>query len=61
MSQKESKQGKKQKDSKKKQDDASPGKLGRKEYEKELERLHVELVKLQQWVVHKGLKSLHSL
>ena len=31
-------------------------KLGRKEYEKELARLHVELVKLQQWVVHKGLK-----
>ncbi len=27
-----------------------------KEYDKELERLHVELVKLQQWVVHKGLK-----
>ena len=25
-------------------------------YEKELERLHVELVKLQQWVVAKGLK-----
>jgi polyphosphate kinase 2 len=32
------------------------GKLSRKEYEKELERLHVELVKLQQWVQHKGLK-----
>src|SRR6476620_4866032 len=31
-------------------------KLKRKEYEKELARLHVELVKLQQWVVHKGLK-----
>ena len=31
-------------------------KLGRKEYESELERLHVELVRLQQWVVHKGLK-----
>jgi polyphosphate kinase 2 len=27
-----------------------------KVYEKELERLHVELVKLQQWVVHAGLK-----
>jgi polyphosphate kinase 2 len=25
-------------------------------YEEELERLHVELVKLQEWVVHKGLK-----
>ena len=32
----------------------APGKLGGKEYDKELERLHVELVKLQQWVVHKG-------
>jgi len=32
------------------------GKLGRKAYEKELKQLHVELVKLQQWVVHKGLK-----
>jgi polyphosphate kinase 2 len=31
-------------------------KLSRKDYEKELERLHVELVKLQQWVVYKGLK-----
>jgi polyphosphate kinase len=31
-------------------------KLGRKRYERELERLQVELVKLQQWVVHKGLK-----
>ncbi len=33
-----------------------PGKLTRKQYDKELERLHVELVKIQQWVVHKGLK-----
>ena len=32
------------------------GKLKRKEYEKELARLHVEFVKLQQWVVHEGLK-----
>jgi polyphosphate kinase len=30
--------------------------LGRKAYEKELRNLHVELVKLQQWVVHEGLK-----
>jgi polyphosphate kinase len=39
--------------------DAQPeaqGKLKRKEYEHALARLHVELVKLQQWVVHKGLK-----
>jgi len=32
------------------------GKLKGKDYERELARLHVELVKLQQWVVHKGLK-----
>lgn len=32
------------------------GKLKRKDYERELARLHVEFVKLQQWVVHKGLK-----
>ncbi|WP_028452150.1 polyphosphate kinase 2 [Chitinilyticum aquatile] len=30
--------------------------LGTKAYEKELKKLHVELVKLQQWVVAKGLK-----
>jgi len=32
------------------------GKLNGKDYLRELARLHVELVKLQQWVVHKGLK-----
>jgi polyphosphate kinase len=32
------------------------GKLKAKDYERELARLHVELVKVQQWVVHKGLK-----
>ena len=31
-------------------------KLKRKEYEKELEKLHVELVNLQEWVKVKGLK-----
>ena len=31
-------------------------KLKRKVYEEELEKLHVELVKLQEWVVHKGLR-----
>jgi polyphosphate kinase 2 len=30
--------------------------LGRKAYEKELAKLHVELVKLQEWVKHAGLK-----
>jgi polyphosphate kinase 2 len=30
--------------------------LSRKDYERELRKLHVELVKLQQWVVQEGLK-----
>ena len=34
----------------------SDGKLKRKDYDHELARLHVEFVKLQQWVVHKGLR-----
>ena len=37
-------------------DGAGDGTLGNKAYEKELTKLHVELVKLQQWVQHKGLK-----
>jgi polyphosphate kinase len=40
-------------------DQGSPtpgGKLKAKDYERELARLHVEMVKLQQWVQHKGLK-----
>jgi polyphosphate kinase len=37
-------------------DDKKAEKLSGKEYAEELERLHVELVKLQRWVVHKGLK-----
>ena len=47
------------KDGKKKADAEAgerPEKLDRKTYEKELERLHVEPVKLQKWVVAKGLK-----
>jgi polyphosphate kinase 2 len=32
------------------------GKLKRKEYEEALEELHAELVKLQLWIVHKGLR-----
>lgn len=31
-------------------------KLKRREYESALAELHVELVKLQQWIVHKGMK-----
>jgi polyphosphate kinase 2 len=39
-------------------DDAgkSDGKLPRKTFESELRKLHVELVKLQEWVKHAGLK-----
>ena len=36
--------------------EAPKEKLKRKVYDKELEKLHVELVKLQEWVKHKGLK-----
>jgi polyphosphate kinase 2 len=37
--------------------DAKPDKkLSGKAYDREMKKLHVELVKLQQWVVHKGLK-----
>ena len=32
------------------------GKLKRKDYERELARLHVKFVKLQLWVVRKGLR-----
>ena len=35
---------------------APDGKLKGKDYLRELARLHVELVKLQQWVVYRGLK-----
>src|SRR3954451_25018447 len=36
--------------------DNKPEKLKRKVYDKELARLHGELVKLQRWTVHAGLK-----
>jgi polyphosphate kinase len=35
---------------------AEAERLKGKEYERELAKLHVELVKLQEWVRHKGLK-----
>jgi polyphosphate kinase 2 len=37
-------------------DEDKSEKLSRKKYDKELGKLHVELVKLQEWVKHKGLK-----
>src|ERR1044072_4348328 len=30
--------------------------LSNKKYEKEMKKLHIELVRLQEWVKHKGLK-----
>ena len=55
------KKDKKAKKKNKRDQGADPGdtesaSLSGKDYEKELERLHVELVKLQEWVKHKGLK-----
>jgi polyphosphate kinase len=41
---------------KEKQQEEPSGKMKNKEFEKELEKLQVELVKLQRWVVHKGLR-----
>src|SRR5947209_3708994 len=35
---------------------ARDAELSGKDYDREMRKLHVELVKLQQWVVHKGLK-----
>jgi len=37
-------------------EEASQGSLSRKDYDRELKKLHVELVKMQQWVVREGLK-----
>ncbi len=37
-------------------DNQTPEKLKTKDYDRELAKLHVELVKLQEWVKHKGLK-----
>jgi len=37
-------------------DDVEPTKLGKRAYEKELARLQTELVRLQDWIGHEGLK-----
>ena len=48
---------KKAKKAEQQEDPAPPGgKLKARDYERELANLHVELVKLQQWVLYKGLK-----
>jgi polyphosphate kinase 2 len=52
-----SKNAAKEKDAaKSKAKNESRGELSGKEYAKELKKLHVELVKLQEWVKHAGLK-----
>src|SRR5688572_30336481 len=38
------------------EESAEQGKLKDKDYQRELEKLHVELVALQEWIKHKGLK-----
>ena len=48
--------GKKKKQQKTENQTATPKELTGKEYAKELAQLHVELVRLQEWVKHKGLK-----
>jgi len=51
-----SKDSVKKADKKNNKPSAAAERLSGKDYERELERLHVELVKLQQWVIEKGLK-----
>lgn len=53
---KDEKEEKKVKDNGKENGAKAAEKLKNKEYEKELAKLHVELVKLQEWVKFKGLK-----
>ncbi|MCB1768568.1 MAG: polyphosphate kinase 2, partial [Candidatus Competibacteraceae bacterium] len=48
---------KKIKDNPSEKDHSPPhAKLKNKDYERELKNLHIELVKLQEWVRHTGLK-----
>src|SRR5712672_3346573 len=46
----------KKQDKKKDKKSNSTKELKDKDYERELKKLHIELVKLQEWVKHKGLK-----
>jgi len=39
-----------------KKDEGVDGKISRKDYEEQLRKLHIELVKAQEWIKHKGLK-----
>jgi len=56
MGKKDKKEKKDKKDKKDKLVAGAGGPLGSKEYEAELRKLHVELVKAQAWIKHKGLK-----
>ena len=53
---KDKKKGNKGNDGNEGNEEKTAGKLKTKNYDKELARLHVELVKLQEWVKFKGLK-----
>jgi len=37
-------------------DETASAKLGKKRYEEELARLQLELIKLQEWIKHSGLR-----
>ena len=52
----DAKKGKRTRDAKAVGRTSDAGKLKRVIYERQLAKLHVELVKLQRWVVHKGIK-----
>jgi len=53
---KKDKKDKKAKNDKKHAAAAASGPLKSKDYDRQMKKLHIELVKLQQWVLHKGLK-----
>jgi polyphosphate kinase 2 (PPK2 family) len=52
----QAKEGKRTRDAEAVGQAGNTGKLKRAVYERQLAKLHVELVKLQRWVVHEGLK-----
>lgn len=56
MSKKDKKDGRKKKEKESAVPGAKTGKLGNKDYLKKLRKLQLDLVKLQEWIKHNGLK-----
>ena len=56
MSKKDKKDGRKKKEKESAAPGAKAGKLGNKDYLKKLRKLQLDLVKLQEWITHNGLK-----